>query len=307
MVDLEEYRTARWTRLVERARELGCDDERAPAVVAEVLAAQRRGIARAEDPDPLVHAALERRLAPPAPPRRPWPAAVRRSVLGVVAALVLAVVTGAAVLWLRPEPPRQVTVPSVFGLDASGAEQALSQAGLRAEVTPRPACEPAELALGTDPAAGRSVVAGTQVEVVVAVPLETTSCAARLVARREAWRFVGFARGGPAPPFARTVTLVVDGAPPSSLSDAAAGDRERWLGLLDLLVAAGAADRPRLEVSLAPAPPRTCGVSRPVGIERRPALRLVTGSIAGRTTCRLTLDLYRSSTGIDGVVAYTGR
>lgn len=307
MVDLEEYRTARWTRLVERARELGCDEERAPAVVAEVLAAQRRGIARAEDPDPLVHAALERRLAPPTPPRRPWPAAVRRSVLGIATALVLLAVTGAVVLWLRPEPPRQVTVPSVFGLDAGGAEQVLARAGLEVELIRRPACAPADLALGTDPAVGRSVVAGTQVEVVVAVPLETTSCAARLVARREAWRFVGFVRGGPAPPFARTVTLAVDAAPPSSLSGAAAGDPERWLGLLDLLVAAGAGDRPRLDVSLAPAPPRTCGISRPAGIEERPALRLVAGTIAGRTTCPLTLDLYRSSAGIDSVVAYTGR
>ena len=306
-MDVEEYRTARWTRLVERARELGCDDDQATAVVEEVLATERRRILRAEDPDPLVHAALERRLAPPAPPRRPWPPAVRRWVLGVLAALALAAVTTIAVLWLRPEPPRPVTVPSVFGLDAVGAERVLTQAGLGAEVTRRPACEPADLALGTDPAVGRSVAAGTQVEVQVAVPLETTSCAARLVARREAWRFVGFARGGPAPPFARTVTLVVDGAEPSSLSDAAAGDRERWSGLLDLLVAAGAEDRPRLEVSLAPAPPRTCGVARPVGIERRPALRLVAGTIEGRTSCPLTLDLYRSSNGIDGVVAYTGR
>ncbi|WP_345262297.1 PASTA domain-containing protein [Nocardioides nanhaiensis] len=306
-MDVHEYRTARWTRLVERARELGCEEEQAESVVEEVLAAQRRRIARAEDPDPLVHAALEQRLAPPVPPRRPLPPAARRAVVGVAGGLVVALLATAVVVWLRPEPPEQVRLPSLFGLDADDAEQVLERAGLSSDVTRRPACEPDGLVLDTEPAAGRSVPAGTRVEVLAALTQETTSCAARLVARREAWRFVGFARGGPAPPFARTVTLVVDGSAPSTLSGEAAGDPERWAGLLDLLVAAGADGPPRLGVEVAPAPPRTCGLSRPASITTRPALRLVAGTIPGRTSCPLTLDLYRSSTGIDSVVAYTGR
>jgi len=305
-VDVGEYRTARWTRLVERARELGCEEEQAEAVVEEVLAAQRRGIARAEDPDPLVHAALEDRLAPPAPPRRPWPPAVRRAVLGVAGGLVVALLATAAVVWLRPEPPTppsSVRTPSLFGLDADRAQHVLERAGLRAEVTPTPACEPADLVVAADPPAGQAVVVGSTVRVSAALTLETTSCAARLRLRREAWRFVAFARGAAPPSFARTVLVVVDGAPGSTLSRRAARDRDRWSGLLDLVESAGARGQPALAVSEGAATPQTCGVARPLGTERRPALRLRIGAAA----CPLTLDLYRSSGGLDAVVAYTGR
>lgn len=305
-VDVGEYRTARWTRLVERAQELGCSAEQAEALVEEVLAGERRRIARAEDPDPLVHEALARRLAPAPPARRPWSPAVRRWAVASVVALVLAAVVAALVVRLRPEPPpppATVRVPSLFGLDADGAQQVLERAGLRVEVVPTPACEPEDLVVRADPLAGRTVEVGSTVRVSAALTLETTSCAARLRLRREAWRFVAFARGAAPPTFARTVLVVVDGAPGATLSGQAAGDRERWSGLLDLVVAAGSAEQPALAVSEGPATPRTCGVARPLGTERRPALRLR----VGRAACPLTLDLYRSSGGIDAVVAYTGR
>ena len=83
-VDFDEYVAARYGRLIERAVLLGCAEGEARTYVDQVLLEQRKQIRRAEDPDPLVHEALERAIsghpAAVAPRSAPsWPSAWWRS------------------------------------------------------------------------------------------------------------------------------------------------------------------------------------------------------------------------------------
>ncbi len=63
-----------------------------------------------------------------------------------------------------------VRVPSLYGLDAEGAVQALTALGLAAEIVRRPSLFPVETVLRTAPARGDSATRGSSVRVVVAVP-----------------------------------------------------------------------------------------------------------------------------------------
>ena len=59
-MNVDEYVAARYGRLLERAIELGAPDGLATEYVDQVLLDQRKAIRRADDPDPVVFAALER-------------------------------------------------------------------------------------------------------------------------------------------------------------------------------------------------------------------------------------------------------
>lgn len=309
-MDHDEYVIARYGRLLEHAVELGCGADDAPVLVDEVLRAQRRAIRRSEDPDPLVRAALERRLAPDdGPPGAggglPW----RLGALGIVVVLAVTLGVRALVDALQPDP-----LPSVFGYDEQTARAVLEATGLEVEVVSASACEPIGLALGTDPTAGEAVDRGTTVTLRVAVP-DDPLCLATYQFRSDAWRFVRFARAaaaGSSPPrFADQVLVVVDDAAPTRLSGQEAAAREGWGTALDVVAAAAASNAPtrngmpRLLVDRLVPEPDGCGAPVPPDLAGSGVLRLrIDASPTGSTaTCPVTVDLYRGSGRIIEAVA----
>jgi hypothetical protein len=302
-MDFDQYVAARYGRLVEHAVLLGCAEGEAGTHVDQVLIDQRRAIGRAEDPDPLVHEALERAISgTPEPSRRMGPL-VALGVVGVVVAVVVA-------LTYRPAPE---PMPSLFALDGGQAQRLLEDQGYDVILRPVRACEPEGLVLGSEPPAGRPVQAGATVTVRTAVP-SGPSCDALYSFRSDAWQFVGFALGGPPPEFARTVTVVVDGWDPWRLDHVAAVDPDRWGDLMRTIAEAARATAPtgngmpRLTVRTSLVPTTLCGVPRPDGTQGRGVLRIeIDPRPEGvRAGCPLTIDLYRSSDrAIDGVVVYT--
>lgn len=313
-MELEQYVAARYGRLVEQAVLLGCAEGQAGPCVDRVLISQRRAIRRAEDPDPLVLAALERAIrGEPEPARRRGPI-FALGVVALVAVLVLAA--------LSQRGPQKV-VPSLFGLDGEQAERLLRSQGYDMVLERALACEPNGLVVGSNPASGQPASDSTLIRVQIAQPY-SNSCEPIYVDRSDAWRFVQFAMGGPAPEFARTVAVVVDGSDPSRLDQSAAIDRDRWSGLLDTIdaaarqIPASRSGMPYLVVDATTPPAFTCGVARPPGPGDREALRMQiasTGDASGDSGdsqdggCPLTVDLYRSGDGpqIDGVVVYSAK
>ena len=78
-MDFDQYVAARYGRLIEHAVLLGCAEGEAGTQVDQVLLAERKRISQAEDPDPLVHEALERSInGAPATPGLGGPAARAR-------------------------------------------------------------------------------------------------------------------------------------------------------------------------------------------------------------------------------------
>jgi hypothetical protein len=301
-VAFDQYVAARYGRLVEHAVALGCPEDAAGTRVDQVLLQQRRRIRRAEDPDPLVHDALERAISgTPERSRRTGP---------IVAAGVVAVaVAVGAVLTYRPTPD---TLPSLFALNGDQAEQLLESKGYRVSLTEAPSCEPSGLVVDSDPPSGGAVRDGATVTVRTSV-LSGSHCAPAFPRRSAAWEFVLFALGrGPAPDFARSVDVVVDGGPPVRLTgDAAAG-------LLDLdgvtTAIADAARQtrptesglPRLVVTFTSRADSWCGVARPDIVGDRPSTRFVIDPRPdNQAGCPLAVDLYRSGPLIDAVVVYT--
>jgi hypothetical protein len=304
-VDFDEYVAARYGRLIEHAVLLGCAEGEAGTQVDRVLIEQRKAIRRAEDPDPLVHDALERAIS--GTPERsrstgPWVA------LGVVAA-------AAGVAFALTYRPAAEPMPSLFALRGTQAQQLLEDRGFDVVLRPARACEPMGLVLGTDPPTGDPVSEGATVTVRTAVP-SGTSCDAEYAGRSDAWQFVSFALGsGPAPAFTRTVTVVVDRQDPYRIDHAAAVDRARWGGVLDRIArtaatrSATASGMPSLTVRSNLLPSHLCGVPKPPGTGDRRVLRIEIDTHqrdARATECPLTVDLYRDSErAIDGVVVYT--
>lgn len=297
----EDYVVARRRLLIDHAIELGCDTEGAATLVDTVLEHQRRRIERETDPDPTTYAAVQRAVVPPRPV--PWR-------LIAAAAVVVAVGAVAGGLWwvLRPPPP--ITVPSFYALDASAAGDQLRALGLRASLQTVPVCEPGALVVGTTPGAGERVEAGTSVRLRSAVPPGGEPCRESLE-RAEAWDFVHFVLGGPAPAFDDTVFVVLDGREPAVLPAAAAADSERWAGIGAIArsvddLTRGIAAYPLLVVSTGVPPPEQCGIARPASAGQRKTLRLqVVPRRAERELCPLTVDLYRDADDvIDAVVIY---
>ncbi len=305
----EEYAAFRRTRLVEHAVGLGVEAASAEDLVDRVLAEQRRRIERAEDPDPLVRAALEAAVHGPAPARGPRLLGTAGVVVALVALLALGLL-GWGLLRPTPRPP-QVAVPVLYALDVNEAVQALQGAGLAVGVTTSPACEPRGLVIGSDTAVGTRVDPGRTVSLTVAAA-PSGACRAR-ADRRAAWEFLRFTRGGPAPSFAPTVYVVVDGRAPAVLPRAAVLDPRRWAGVQDVADAISVA-RPEpgeaaLRVTSLVPPRRRCGVERPSGGGTRRVLRLDLPISPGLPTCPFTVDLYRSGEdrSIDAIAIYTPR
>ncbi len=303
-MDFDQYVAARYARLVEHAVELGCADGEAGSHVDRVLLAQRRRIDKAEDPDPLVHEALEH-LLDGTPPRRS-----RTGPLVTLGLVAIAVAVGAVLTYRPPTEP----MPSLFGLDGPQAQLLLERQGYDVELRPASSCEPVGLVVGSDPPGGRPVKKGATVTVRTSV-LVGSQCEPDYPARSAAWAFVQFALGrGPAPEFARTVTVVVNHQDPYALDHVAAVDPDRWGGLFARVARAARATAttdsgmPHLTVRSNVRPTVLCGVPKPAGTGDRRVLRLEidsrpAGDLRG---CPLTVDLYRSSDqAIDGVVVYT--
>lgn len=303
-MDHEEYVAARYGRLLEHAAELGCPPESAREQVDRVLEEERRHIARAIDPDPGVRAALARRLA-----GEPDPGGARWTVVSIVVALVL--IATAATLWRSREQP---SVPSLFGYDVTTATRVLTDAGYLVATEGAPACEPRGLVLGSDPVPGTDTGRGATITLRTAVPADP-GCLATYGFRSDAWRFIGFVRGGAAPPFAPRVTVLLDGDPLALISADAAAERQSWtapLALVERQATALAPTRsamPRLVVdSLVPGP-RLCGVAVPTSYDGRLALRLEINPTpdGGEQLCPFTVDLYRDAAGrIEAVSIYSG-
>lgn len=298
-MEVDAYVQARYGRLLEHAVELGVPEGEGPAYVDQVLLEQRRAIRRAEDPDPLVREALAKAIRGEREHSRSW--------IGI--ALVLAVVAAVGIAALLIDPAPQ-PLPSLLGYQGREAEARLMQAGLDVQLRPARACEPQDLVLGTTPVAGTLVSQGETVSVRVASP--SSDCLPEAQLRREAWDVVRFARGlGPAPDFAETLTVVVDGGEERTLGRSEAARRDSWGPVLDTIsrqaerAAPTPGGLPRLDVSQGVPPASTCGTDRPTGAAGRETLRLVLDATGGGAACALTVDLYRSAGGIDAVVVYT--
>lgn len=306
-MDFDQYVAARYGRLIEHAVLLGCAEGQAGTYVDQVLLENKKAIRRAEDPDPLVHDALERAIS-----GRRRADHSRSGAFLAIGLVVVVVAVGAALTYRPPARP----VPSLFGLDGPQATRVLEDAGYDVVLRPTRACEPEGLVLSSDPVTGALARTGSTVSVRTAIP-SGPACDAQFTARSEAWRFVAFALGeGPAPAFTRTVTVVVDSQDPYFLDHVAAVDRERWGGLLDRVARAARLTAPtdngmpRLTVRSNTVPDQVCGVPTPGGTGDRRVLRIEIDPRPAdqRSGCPLTVDLYRTDDrAIDGVVVYTAK
>jgi len=304
-MDFDQYVAARHGRLIEHAVALGCAEEDAGGQVDQILQEQRKRIRRAEDPDPLVHEALERAICG-TPPRRG-----RTAVLVAVGLVAIGVPVALA---SGNQAPAE-SMPSLFALTGDQAQALLEEEGYDVAVRPASSCEPPGLVVGSDPPAGRDVEKGARVTVRTSV-LVGSQCEADYPARAAGWEFVRFAlRRGPAPAFARTVTVVVDRQDPYHLDHVAAVDQDRWGGLFTRVTRAAGVTTPTdsgmpgLRVSDDLLPTTRCGVPKPAGTGDRRVLRIeVDAHPDDLRNCPLAIDLYRTSDHvIDGVVVYTAK
>jgi hypothetical protein len=301
-VDFDQYVAARYGRLIEQAVLLGCAEGEAGTCVDQVLLAHRKQIRRAEDPDPLVHEALEHAInGTPGRPGRTGPLVA----IGLVA---LALLVGVALTY-RPSPD---SMPSLFALTGDQATQLLHDDGYDVLVRPARSCEPPGLVVGSDPPGGGPVRKGATVTVRVS-ELAGSQCEPDYPARSAAWAFIQFALGrGPAPRLAGTVVLLGSGSVPRTFVGPEAADAARWGEAFDLIKRAAKQSAPTdsglpaLHVDSAIPPAVWCGVPRPDQITIRPALRFEIDPRKDRDRgCPLTVDLYRTDGAIDTVVVYT--
>ena len=304
-MDFDQYVAARYGRLIEHAVLLGCAEGEAGTYVDQVLLEQRKRIRRAEDPDPLVRAALERAISgTPERPRRTGP-------LVAVGLVVVAVAVGAGADLPATPTSRCPRCSRSTGARPSGCSRTRATTSL---LRPARSCEPEGLVLESDPPAGTRVQEGATVTVRTAVPSEAF-CQALFLARADAWDFVSFALGGDAPTFAGTVRLFVRGSTPRTFTGQEAADGDRWDEAFDLIATAAhraaptSSGMPALRVDVTIPPDLWCDVPRPPETGGRFALRLQIDPRQARNDvgCPLTVDLYRSERVIDTVVVYPAR
>lgn len=209
-MEFEQYVVARRLRLLELAVELGVSEDGAAAVVDEVLAEQRRAIARADDPDPAVREALREAVI-----GRP-----RRSIAAPLAATALALlVAGVVLIFASPDPAPTPTVPSTYALDVTGATTALTDAGFVVATRDVLRCETADQVVATEPIAGTAATEGSTVTVTVA-RTPGLSCPGGYGFRAAVWEFLRWVRGaGPPPAFVDAPTVVlIDETGPRTLT-----------------------------------------------------------------------------------------
>ena len=303
-MDFDQYVAARYGRLIEHAVLLGCAEGEAGTYVDQVLLEQRRRIRRTEDPDPLVHEALERAITGTPERRRRY---------GPLVAVGLMVVAVAVVAGLAYRPPPR-PMPSLFALDGSQAKRLLEDQGYDVLLRPARSCEPEGLVLESDPPTGTRIREGATVTVRTAVPSDAF-CQALFLTRADAWDFVNFALGGDAPAFADTVVLYVSGSTQKTFTGQEAADGGRWGPAFDLIATAAhrtaptSTGMPALRVDVTIPPDLWCDVPRPAETGPRFALRLQIDARQARNDvgCPLTVDLYRSERVIDTVVVYPAR
>ena len=302
-MDFDEYVAARYGRLIEHAVLVGVAEGEAGTFVDRVLVEQRKQIRRAEDPDPLMYAALDRAIRGEPETRH------RFGVVAALASVAVAAVVGIALGW-QPDPGSE-TMPSLFGYDADGATAFLESHGFNVRIEKFRGCEPLGQVIGSVPAPGDKVEKGGTVRVQTALPTDSF-CIPNYDDRVDAWSFVRFAIGGKAPDLASIVQLQIEpDARAVTLTGAQAQDRSAWGEALTLLRSAATtpirsiSGMPRLVVD-SEVPPRTfCGYTRPAQFHRRTALRFqVDAAVTGAAQCPLTVDLYRRDRVIDGVVVY---
>lgn len=178
-------------------------------------------------------------------PRRPW-------LITGAALAVAATVVAVFVSQVRQSddpgrkqpiaPPSEVLradqVPSVFGMPAPIAEDALQEMGAAVEIRYVATCrEVPGRALSTEPATGTRIAPNDVVTLNVSRVPAAARCA--LLWRYEAWAFLDFANGyADAPRFADPVSVYVDDNGPRLISRANAADSDRWAGELDSVIAA---------------------------------------------------------------------
>ena len=321
-MDPQEYADARWHALLRAAVDLGVGEDEAPAVVRRVLAAQRRGIRRAEDPDPLVHAALAAEVRGPQERRHPpWRPPWRR--LAGAAAALAAVMT--AVALLRPDEPPidhldDDQVPSLFGFDRADAEELLTGLGLEVTVEPTRACEVEDRAIATDPPRGAGFDRGDPITLYTAVPANIT-CLTDYQQRATAWRLIEFAQGrGPGPPFADRV-FVYTGEGPTTVTELThdeAVDPAAWAGtgVLEALRAATSRVRltddrpltyaaPTLRITSASEGVGDCGTPDPTATSTQDAFAALILPPTGKG-CPLRFKVYRREGRVSSVALYAG-
>ncbi|CAB4931684.1 unannotated protein [freshwater metagenome] len=306
-MDVEEYRAARRTRLVERAVELGLPADEAGVLVDRVIEEQRRRIRRAEDPDDVVVPALRDAILVGPTGARTTTLVVLLAVVAVVVAVPIAYVT-------RDDSPP--VMPSLFGLTTSEATRALQRDDIASRVVEVPQCNPAGQVLGSDPPPG-SAVGADDVVTLIATSTPEWRCPDDAAARERAWAFLRFLVSGTASPgFAQGVRLFVDGEEVTVVGGAEAADTPGWQSVVRDPVldyasrpAANPLGQPVVSISYGVPPPTTCGHPRatPAGAVL-PSTRVVltTGGESSTDACGLTIDLFDNVLGaISGVALYT--
>ncbi|GAA1127005.1 PASTA domain-containing protein [Nocardioides aquiterrae] len=314
-MDPQEYRDARWYALLRAATDLGVDPEEAPALVQRLLDEQRRAIRRADDPDPLVHAALrDAVLGPPLSGHRPrWP--------GVAALAAALAVVGVVVALTRPEEPlpdrlRGDQVPSLFGYDGADARSALEARGFRVTLQPTRDCEVYGRVVASDPPPGTAYDRGDRITVYTSIPADVV-CLNDYQDRATAWQLLDFANGrGPAPEFADRVFVYAGGAAPVVLDGTAARDPDAWAGtgVLEGLRAAsdqvGLVDEhpltyaiPAIRITRTDEGIGACGVPEPSVAGTGDAFAVLVRS-PDRTGCPVRLDVFRDGDAILAVAYY---
>ncbi|WP_067432310.1 PASTA domain-containing protein [Nocardioides jensenii] len=256
-------------------------------------------------------------LSAPPPPRR------RTALIAAAAVAALAVGGGIVASQLDigddnqdpTAPHADGTVPSVFSHSEGSARALLSAAGYDVKIEERHACTEAGRAEQTRPVAGSPLPARSAVTLVVSLgPAPGWLCES--ISNKSDWEFLDFANGrGPAPRFAKTVTVVLDGGKPYTLTSDEASDPDAWGDPLPLKVLADATHEvqqingtwvtPVLAVTNGIPKLDRCGVTRPAFVGFREARTLdIEFLVDGVFGCPPSVDVYRTDGLIDSVVIH---
>ena len=307
-MDVEEYRAARRSRLVELAVDLGVPPDEAGPVVDRVIVEQQRRIRRAEDPDDVVVPALRDEVLDGRSGGRTSTVVVLTALVAVVAAVVIAYVA---------RDGTAPTVPAVLGLTTSEAARALERDDIAYRVSSVPQCNPADQVLGSDPPAG-STVGTDDLVTLIATSTPEWRCPDDAAARARAWTFLRFLVSGSArPDFAQGVRLFVDGEEVTVVGGAEPATTSGWRSVVRDPVlryvsrpAPNPLGQPVVSISQGVPPATTCGHPRatPAGAVL-PSTRVVLAAGGeGSAGCGLTIDLFDNVLGaISGVALYTPR